>query len=342
MLGLDLRKGIIAFLIIIGVYGILFSFVGVDRFSAAIESTNLTFLCSVIGAIFGWLIAWSMALRTILNALDVNISRMRGFFVLVGTIFFNNITPFGQAGGEPVTAHLISQSTDSEYETGLAAITSFDTLNFIPSTFFAVSGVGYFLLTSTLHGVLRIAAIAVVILAVAVPSFLFVGWQRRDKFTQIIVNSLTPVLKIASRKLPWVSPISKSGMKSRIERFFKSIERVATNRHSLGLSLSYSTLGWLLQILGLWITFRAIGYAIPISVALFAVPIASIAGVTPLPGGAGAIEGVLIALLTVLMPTLGVQAITTAVIIFRGISYWVPVLLGGAVTSLFSTRGFTP
>ena len=340
-LGFDLRKGIIAFLIVIGVYGILFSFVGVDQLSAAVKSANLTLLCSVVGAIFGWLIAWSMALRTILNALDINISRMRGFFVLAAATFFNNITPFGQAGGEPVTAHMISQSTDSEYETGLAAITSFDTLNFIPSTLFAVFGVGYFFLTSTLHGVLGIAAIAVVILAVAVPSLLFVGWQMRDNLTQIIVNRLTPMLKIASRKLPWISPISESGMRSRIEGFFKSIERVATDRHSLRLSLSYSTLGWLLQILGLWIAFRAIGHGIPISVALFAVPIASIAGVTPLPGGVGAIEGVLIALLTVLMPTLGVKDITTAVIIFSGTSYWVPVLLGGTVASLFTTRRFT-
>jgi len=189
MFGLDLRKGIIAFHIIIGVYGILFLFVGVNRFSAAIKSTNLTLLCSVIGAIFGWLIAWSMALRTILNTPDVNISRMRGFFVLTGAIFFNNITPFGQAGGEPVTAHLISQSTDSEYETGLAAITSFDTLNFIPSTFFAVAGVGCFFLTATLPGVLGIAAIAVVVLAVTVPSLLFVGWQRRDKFSALLKSS---------------------------------------------------------------------------------------------------------------------------------------------------------
>jgi len=342
MFGLDLRKGIVAFLIIIGVYGILFSFVGVDQLTAAIQSANLTLLCSVIGAVLGWLLAWSMALRTILGTLDINISRMRGFLVLAAATFFNNITPFGQAGGEPVTAHLISQSTDSEYETGLAAITSFDTLNFIPSTLFAVSGVGYFFVTSTLHGVLGIAAIAVVILAVAVPSLLFAGWQLRDKFTQIIVDRLTPVLKAASRNLPWVSPISESGMRRRIEGFFKSIERIATDRRSLTLSLGYSTVGWLLQILGLWMAFRAIGHGIPIYVALFAVPIASIAGVTPLPGGAGAIEGVLIALLTVLMPTLGVKVITTAVIIFAGTSYWVPVLLGSAAASLFTTRNFTP
>ncbi|MFH5801877.1 YbhN family protein [Haladaptatus sp. CMAA 1911] len=212
--------------------------------------------------------AWGMALRTVLGELNIRISPQKGFFVLSGVIFFNNITPFGQAGGEPLTAHLISRVTDSEYETGLAAVVSADTLNFVPSISLAIFGVCYFLLTSTLDGPLEIAAVFVVFLAVAIPSLLIIGWRHRDGLKEFLVNRLIFVLKKFTQHVSWISMPTESMIADRVDRFFRLIQRITSSRRSLAFSLCYSTLGWALQVLSLWLAFRTINHSIPFSVAL--------------------------------------------------------------------------
>ena len=80
--------------------------------------------------------------------------------------------------------------------------------------------------------------------------------------------------------------------------------------------------------------FGAVGQPIPPHVVVFTIPLANLAGATPLPGGLGGIEAAYVALL---VPTTGVAAatVTAAVLVFRGATYWMPVVLGGIVTAAF-------
>lgn len=72
-------------------------------------------------------------------------------------------------------------------------------------------------------------------------------------------------------------------------------------------------------------------------VPLFAVPLAYVAGATPLPGGLGGIEAAFVALL---VPTTGVpaSAVTAAVLVFRGGVYWMPMAIGGVSASVLGVR----
>jgi uncharacterized membrane protein YbhN (UPF0104 family) len=67
------------------------------------------------------------------------------------------------------------------------------------------------------------------------------------------------------------------------------------------------------------------------------VPVGAIASVTPLPGGLGGIEAVLIALL---VPLAGVSGATAAaaVVIHRGAIYWLPTLVGAGVSSALGAQ----
>lgn len=98
----------------------------------------------------------------------------------------------------------------------------------------------------------------------------------------------------------------------------------------LGLSL----VGWLFQTAAL---LAALGHAVPIYVALFAIPLGNLAGATPLPGGLGGIEAAFVALL---VPTTGIAApaATAAVLIYRGVIYWLPVVTGGDSMVAFGFR----
>src|SRR5699024_7986691 len=118
---------------------------------------------------FAWIIAWGLLLRVVVGILDGQLSVVTAVFVYTATMFANNVTPFGQAGGEPISAYFISNATDTEYETGLAAIASVDAIHFVPSISLAAIGLASFATTTTLTDELETAAVAVLALVLVIP-----------------------------------------------------------------------------------------------------------------------------------------------------------------------------
>jgi len=335
----NLRATVVGFAAAIVVFAILFSIAGVDDLVARLQGANLRLVAVAFVAVLAWLAAWSGALRTVLDILGVRVSRTRSFLVFAGAMFSNNVTPFGQAGGEPVTALLISRVTDTEYETSLAAIASVDTLNFVPSITIALIGAGYYATEVTLGRNLEIALLVVGGLAVVVPSLVYVGWQNRYGIERRAVSALTPLIRRIAAVVPRVSVPTESGIERRITGFFRAIERVGGDPRRLGVALGLSALGWFFQMVALWLAFIAIDEPIAFSIALFVVPIGAIAGVTPLPGGAGGIEWTLAILIAAASASVGFDVATAGVVIFRGLVYWTPTLLGGAVMGVLGFRG---
>ncbi|WP_158058542.1 lysylphosphatidylglycerol synthase transmembrane domain-containing protein [Halorussus halophilus] len=335
MNGKQLRTTLLGFVGTFSILGLLLYFVGVDGFIGELRRADNGTVALVVLVTLGWLSAWGFSLQTVLDVLGVDVSLPQSFFILNGAMFSNNITPFGQAGGEPVTALLISKVADTEYERGLAAIASVDSLNFIPSISLALVGAAFYATQSSLGRRLRIATAALVALSVLVPSVAYVGWRKRDSIQRRITGVVAPIIKYLTRILPVSSSLNREEIRSRIGHFVDSIERVATNRRGITLALTASTAGWAFQMVALWLAFAAIGKSVPLSIMLFVVPVGAIAGITPLPGGAGGIEAVLVALLSSLPGTaIGVEAALAAVIIYRGAVYWVPVVIGGGVLSV--------
>ncbi|WP_248897884.1 lysylphosphatidylglycerol synthase transmembrane domain-containing protein [Haloplanus halobius] len=336
-----LRATILGFAGAAVVFAILFSVAGVDELITHLVTADLRLVTLVFLATLGWLAAWGFALRIVLGVLGVSLSVSEAFFIFTAAMFSNNVTPFGQAGGEPITALLISRVTDTEYERGLAAIASVDTLNFVPSITIALVGVGYFVTEATLGTSrrLELALVAVAVLAIGVPTIVYLGWTHRYRLEARLVGVVTPVIRRLATHLPRIPVPTVGGIERRINGFFRAIERVATNPRGLALALALSAAGWFFQMLGLWLAFRAIGTPIPLSVALFVVPIGAIAGVTPLPGGAGGIESVLVVLLVAApLPGVSESIAIAAVVVFRGMVYWTPTILGGLVTGVVSVR----
>lgn len=336
MVRANLRATIVGFAATAVVFAVLFTFAGVDELVATLRMADTGALALVVGATVAWLLAWSVSLYTILGVLGVERTYPSSFLIFSGATFANNVTPFGQAGGEPITAFLISRVTDAEYERGLAAIASVDTLNFVPSITIALVGAGYFA-TEVALGANRslLAAVGgVVALAILVPSLVYLGWRRRYGLEARLVAALTPFIRALARRLPRVPVPTPEGIEERIDGFFRAIERVADNPQQLAVALAASTAGWLAQALALRVAFEAIGVTVPISIVLVVVPIGAIAGVTPLPGGAGGIESVLVLLLLAApLPQVTESAAVAAVVIFRGAVYWIPILVGGVVVA---------
>jgi uncharacterized protein (TIRG00374 family) len=311
--------------------------IGVEDVLAALARANSRLLLLVVLAAACWVSAWGLSLWTVLGSIGSPIPAPRAIFVFSAAMFSNNVTPFGQAGGEPVSALLISTASDTDYETGLAAIASVDTLHFVPSIGLATVGFGFVLLSAAeLTRNLVFAALAVAVLALIVPVGAYLGWQHRTRIEAVVVRMLTPIGRLAGRIVPRVTAPEPSDIERRIEGFFATVQRVARDRRALVTAMGFSALGWLALSSALWLSLLAIGYTVPFPAALFVVPVGSIAGVTPLPGGLGGLDAAFIVLLTA---TTGVTApvATAAVLIHRGATYWLPTLFGGGAAAVIGS-----
>ena len=315
----------------------LYSVVGLDAVLAALGRADPVALAAVGTVALAWLLAWSLALRTVLTVIAVEVSVPRAFLLFAGATFANNVTPFGQAGGEPFSALLVSRSTGVEYEDGLAAVASVDTLNFVPSISLALVGAGYYATRSTVGDRVEFAVLALTALALGIPLAAYFGWRARDRVASVAVRAILPASRALGRVVPTTSPPDEAGIRRRIEGFFAAIERVAGDRHRLALALGFSALGWLLLSASLWLSLFALGHVVPVAAVLFIVPLGSVAGVTPLPGGLGGVEAALVLLI---VPLTGIDPATAgaAAVVHRGATYWLPVLIGGSATAVLEAN----
>ena len=335
----DLRTIAVGFAAAIVVLLALFSVVGIDRVLDALVLAD-TQVRALIGVVaLAWLVSWSMALWTVLGVLGVRISPLRSFMLYAGATFANNITPFGQAGGEPFSALLISQDTGAEYETGLAAIASVDSINFVPSIAFALVGLVYYATVLAIGDRLQIEYIALAVggLAVGVPVAATLAWRSRDRVEAGVATVVVPVFGAVARVVPRVEPTTHSTVRRRVRGFFRAIERVAGDRRSLLLAVAFSALGWLLSATSLWLSLYALDVVVPFPAVLFVIPLVSMAGVTPLPGGLGGVEAALVFLLGPIAGVSGSVAAAAAVI-HRAATYLMPVVIGGISTAMLGAH----
>jgi len=309
--------------------------VGVEGFLDTVADADGELVALVVAATLGWLAAWGYGLRVVLGVLGAELSYARSFLVMCGAMFSNNVTPLGQAGGEPVSALLISKVADTEYERGLAAIASVDSLNFVPSVVLALVGAGYYAAAGVFGTRLRLATVGIAAVAVAVPALAYLAWTRRQAAQQRVVGLLTPLVARVAGVVPGVAAPTRDSVAERVGNFVGSLERVAASPSGVARALGASAVGWLFQMVALWLAFQAVGSPVPFAVPLFAVPVGALAGVTPSPGGVGGIEVVLVALLSAIPgAAVGAETALAAVVVFRGSVYWVPVLVGGPVAAV--------
>ncbi|MGB9933347.1 lysylphosphatidylglycerol synthase transmembrane domain-containing protein [Haloarcula amylolytica] len=317
--------------------------VGIGETLDALTTADPGALLAVAGIAMLWLVSWGLALWTVLQALGAPVAPHTAVLVFVAAVFSNNVTPFGQAGGEPLSALLISTAADTEYETGLAAIATVDTVHFLPSVGYAIVGFTFVAAGAVqLTRNLAFAAGAVAVLAVGIPIAAVLGWRHRYRVQAAITRGVAPALATLSDIVPRWSPPSAANIEGRIEGFFSAIERIATDRRTVLQTFGLSAFGWACLSASLWTSLYAVGTPVPVEVVLLVVPVASIASVVPLPGGSGAIETVLVTLL-VSTATVSAALATSAVLIHRVGSYLLPTVIGGGVaTALGVDRAASP
>lgn len=328
------REGIVAsiagFTIAALVFGLLFWLVDTAAVVAALGRADPVVLCAVVAAMALWTLSWGLALYNVFLALDLSVTIQTAILLNAASTFSNNVTPFGQAGGEPVTAALITRTLRTDYEVSLASVTSLDAINVIPSVTFAIVGALYYVaVTRQTVGWQPIAIAVLAVLAV-----LGVWWFQR-RIRELAVR----LLHSPARRLLSVAPIvSMSAVTTRVNGFFGALDRVANDRRRLGGALCCSAIGWAFQAIALWLAVLALGTWIPFHIPLLVVPLGRVGDVFPTPGGLGGNEAINVGLLTVLT-TASAPTLAAAVTIHGIGGYLLNVTIGAAAATALGARG---
>jgi len=145
----------------------------------ALAGADFRWLAVACGSTFLGLAAWSQAWRVVLSAVGIEVSGRRLVVTYLAATFANYVTPFGQAGGEPFIAYVLSQGTGASYEDSLASVVVTDLLNLLPFFNFAAIGFAVLLVSAELPPAVRPLAYGLTALAIGVPVLAYVGWNHR-------------------------------------------------------------------------------------------------------------------------------------------------------------------
>ena len=324
----DYRGIVVGFVGAAVVLGVLLWFVGVGQITAALARLTVESLALIVALGLAWLVSWSFALHRILDSIGTATSRRTAFLLFASAAFTDNVTPLGQAGGGPFAALLISRRTDTSYESGFASITSFDALNLVPSMALAGLGLAYYSIQYAVGRRLTLVMLVVGAMIVGLPMVVFTSRRFSTQLTSGLTRGLTGSLQRVASVVPFYDPPTRSGIRERVDAYLVAIERVAANRTDLGVALAFSTLGWILMSLLLYVSMQALTVtAVPVFVVFVVVPVSTIASVTPLPGGTGGVE---LAITLLLLPFGIPQEVALGIaLVFRLGTYWLSTLVGG-------------
>lgn len=284
------------------------------------------------------LVAWGIGLYLVFDQLGVTLRPVTSVSLYGASGFLNSVTPFGQVGGDPVSAVLFGWAVETDFETGLTAIGGLNALNRIAAVVLGLLGVGYLSSRLTASGTLRNAAVLVTGLSIVVALGLVMSWRYRHRLLSVLARILTPFIRSGTRIIPGVTPPTREAIERRGYRFIKAIDRLASEPRRLGVVFALSLAGQLAVAATLWIALAALGFDASLAVVLLIVPLGKLAGIALTPGGSGSSE-VLLSVLLVSITGVSAPIASAGVFLYRASVFWFTSLVGGLITGWFVAVG---
>ncbi len=324
------HKTLILMLAGVGVLALMVLFIGPEKIESAIQQSNPWYLALAVIiqlAIYGlWTERWLITT----SSLDISIKRRHLFPMLLVGLALNNITPSGRGGGEPVRAYLLSKYSQSPFENAFATVIADRGLDTFPFIALAIITIITAILYINLPQWMVITLVVGLIILIVV-FFLALYMSINREFGDRAVRWFLKVLKRISSK-----------MHNRIEHrainavggFQESMKVMITDRKVLLYGIPLSFLIWGLEIMRVYVVFLALNINAPLEIIAAVFVISTLIGMIPLlPGGLGAVDGMMILLYSYAGIPASISAAAT--LVERLISFWMTTILGVAVLPYF-------
>lgn len=326
------QRGLILILVGLGILAAMILFIGPEQIEKALEKANpiLIVLAVVVQLIIYGLLTLRWSITT--DAIEINVKKRHLLPMLMVSLAVNNITPSARGGGEPVRAYILSKYSRCSMESSFATVIADRGLDMFPFivlavlTIFAI--VMYFNLAAWLVFSLIMAVILLTILFI-LALYMSLNKKAGEKITGIILNFIRRFYKKNPGKL------EKKALNA-IQEFQYTMKFMLKEKKIFFYALPISFLIWVMEILRVYLVFSSFG--IEVSLILIAVVfiIASLIGMIPLlPGGLGAVDGIMILLYSAAGIPPSISAAAT--VIERLISFWMTSIIGIACLPYFGS-----
>lgn len=325
-------KPLILLLIGIGSLIGMILFIGPSKIESAIELANPWYIALAViiqFIIYGlWTWRWSINIK----AVDISVKKIHVFPMLMVGMAVNNLTPSARGGGEPIRGYILSKYSGSSFEKSFATVIADRGLDTFPFIVLAVITI----IAAVFYLNLPDYAIYALIIAVIVLFGLF-----------LIVLYMSFNLEFGHKVSLWIVSIIKKFSKrdhsqleekalNSIHSFQNSMRTMVKNRNVMLYSLPISFLIWILEIMRVYIIFAAFNVEISFLIIAQVFIISTLIGLIPLlPGGLGAIDGLMIILFSAAGVPPSISAAAT--IVERFISLWMTSIIGIALLPYFGT-----
>jgi hypothetical protein len=295
--------------------------IGWNEIFRTMANAKLRWLAAAFASTVVCLAVWTKGWDVILSVVDVSIPFGELTVMYFAATFTDYITPFGKAGGGPFIAYILSTHDEADYQDSLVSVLITDTLNLVPYFTFAALGFVGLTVTGNLPDRARLLVWGLGTLMVVIPVLVVVVWRYEQKVEALVVRVLSPVAERTDR-------VDLDSLRNRIREFYDNLEYITDHPRPMAHTLAYSFVGWIFFALPLYFAGLTLGLAIDPLMVLFIVPASSLASFVPTPGGTGAVEAALVALLVAL--TAANPHVAAAVtLVYRVASYWLTVAVGG-------------
>ncbi|MFC7071625.1 YbhN family protein [Halovenus rubra] len=335
---IDRKQALMGILIWALVVGAFVTLTGVDDFINRLDAISAPDFGLMLVAVSIGVISMGACLYVIARSLGIGASLIETIFLNTSVSLAHNLTPFGQAGGAPVGAVILSQRFTGSYEESLAAISMKDIVSFAPAIFVFTVGGGYLAVyEQSISSQIRplVAAFALFVVFICVVAL---AVYRYPDFMRGIIRRLVIGGNRLAAYVPILPSLEPADIDARITNFLDSIAEVAGSKKTMVLASVLATSSFVAQGCLLWITLAAIGVDISIPLAIFTVQISLLASGLPLPGGSGGVEAVQ-ALMLVATAGVTKDAVLPAVILSRGLVFWTPIVVGSMTLVVLQLQG---
>lgn len=316
----------------IGILIAMIMFIGPGKIENAIRMANIWYIIlAIIIQIITyalWTLRWSITTK----AVGISVKKWHLFPMLMVGLAVNNITPSARGGGEPVRAYILSKYSKTPFENTFATVIAdrgLDTFPFIVLAIITIISMVLFFNLPKWIVIALVIALVIIVLAFILAIIISVNKKFAERFTTLIV-ALTKRISIKRSQ-----QIEDKALEA-IHGFQDSIRIMLKDKQILFYGLPLSFFIWFMEIIRVYIVFFAFSADVSLIIIAEVFVIASLIGLIPfLPGGLGAVDGMMIVLYSYAGVSPSVSAAATMV--ERLISFWLTSMIGVAVLPYFGT-----
>lgn len=154
-------------------------------------------------------------------------------------------------------------------------------------------------------------------------------------FPAAVGRAATPFLRLLARILPRATPRLRGAMGRMLRQSREGMLVLARDRRALPLAFVLTVLTWLAELGILWVLLRGFGHDVPLVLVLLLAALLNILTSLPLtPGGSGVAEVGAMALFS----PLAVGLTPAFVLVWRGLTFYYDLVVGGIVAARGSAR----